>query len=228
MAKKIWNLYDAFRQKLNSDFNQDCCPILTYYSNKHDLTDLAKVQRCLSYKLIPNHIFDIQRLQRLNFNYTEDHTKLQIEEMKESDMTSCLSLFENTVRNINCRDYTAIQIQAWLSPKRTLESWKTSFINHKCFVAKLNSTIVGFADVDEDGYLDRFYVHYLYQSNGVGKALLNTIIHWAKEKGLPTLTTHASITAKPFFEHFGFQTIKKQEVIRNNISLTNFVMKKGL
>lgn len=40
------------------------------------------------------------------------------------------------------------------------------------------------------------------------------------------IITHASITAKTFFEQRGYRVIKGQQVIRNGISLTNYVMEK--
>lgn len=40
------------------------------------------------------------------------------------------------------------------------------------------------------------------------------------------ITTHASITARPFFERRGYKAVKEQQVERQGISLTNFVMVK--
>ena len=42
------------------------------------------------------------------------------------------------------------------------------------------------------------------------------------------ITTHASITAKSFFLKRGYQVIKEQQVIRNGVVLTNYVMEKVL
>lgn len=39
-----------------------------------------------------------------------------------------------------------------------------------------------------------------------------------------SITTHASITAKPFFEKRGYQVAKEQQVDRQGIFLTNYVM----
>lgn len=41
-----------------------------------------------------------------------------------------------------------------------------------------------------------------------------------------TIVTHASITARPFFEKRGYRVVKEQQVERRGIRLTNFVMKK--
>lgn len=42
------------------------------------------------------------------------------------------------------------------------------------------------------------------------------------------VTTHASITAKPFFLHRGYRVLRKQQVIRGEIAFTNYVMEKEL
>ena len=40
------------------------------------------------------------------------------------------------------------------------------------------------------------------------------------------LTTHASITARPFFEKRGYTVVREQQVERRGELLTNFVMRK--
>lgn len=42
------------------------------------------------------------------------------------------------------------------------------------------------------------------------------------------MTTHASITARPFFEKQGYRVIREQQVERRDLLLTNFVMEKTL
>ncbi len=39
-----------------------------------------------------------------------------------------------------------------------------------------------------------------------------------------SITTHASITARPFFEKRGYRPVKEQQVERKGILLTNYVM----
>ena len=40
------------------------------------------------------------------------------------------------------------------------------------------------------------------------------------------VTTHASITARPFFEARGYRVVRQQQVERQGVALTNFVMEK--
>ena len=43
----------------------------------------------------------------------------------------------------------------------------------------------------------------------------------------PTRITHASITARPFFERRGWHVVKEQQVERRGVLLTNFVMERS-
>jgi putative acetyltransferase len=80
----------------------------------------------------------------------------------------------------------------------------------------------------KDGYLDKLYVHKDYQGKFIAFHLLREIEKIARELGLSKITTHCSITAKIPAERMGFLVIKEQAVIRNGISLINFVMEKKL
>ena len=40
------------------------------------------------------------------------------------------------------------------------------------------------------------------------------------------MITHASVTAKPFFEKRGYRVVREQQVSRQGILLTNYVMEK--
>ncbi len=102
-----------------------------------------------------------------------------------------------------------------------LSVWDKSFLEHKTLVAVEKDVIVGFGDIGNTGYLDRLFVHKDYQRHGIATALCDQL-----ECGFDMITTHASITAKPFFESRGYKVIKGQQVERQGIFLTNYVMKK--
>ncbi|MBM6949077.1 GNAT family N-acetyltransferase [Mordavella massiliensis] len=85
------------------------------------------------------------------------------------------------------------------------------------------SRIVGFGDINQSGYLDRLYVHKYHQREGIASAICDKL---EQQTGKQTITTHASITARPFFEHRGYRVIRQQKVVRCGIELTNYVMEK--
>ena len=78
---------------------------------------------------------------------------------------------------------------------------------------------MGFGDIDKTGYLNRLFVHANYQKKGIATALCNQ----PEQAVQGDITTHASITAKPFFEKRGYKLVKEQQIERQGI-FTNYVM----
>lgn len=139
------------------------------------------------------------------------------------DCEELADLFYNTVHSVNARDYTEAQLAAWATGTVDLESWNRSFLEHYTLVAVDGTVIAGFGDIDGTGYLDRLFVHQDYQGMGIAAALCDRL-----EAHCPNslITTHASLTARPFFEKRGYRVVKRQQVERSGELLTNFVMEK--
>ncbi len=148
-----------------------------------------------------------------------------IRKYKPEDCKYLVELFYNTVHSVNARDYTKEQLDVWATGKERLENWNKSFSEHYTVVAIKDEIIVGFGDIDESGYLDRLFVHKNYQRQGIAAAICNELENAVNVK---KITTHASITAKPFFICRGYKVIKEQQVIRNEISLKNYIMEKQI
>ena len=87
-------------------------------------------------------------------------------------------------------------------------------------VAVNDGIIVGFGDIDRKGYLDRLFVHTDYQRKGIASDICNCL----EQAVQGNIVTHASITARPFFERRGYKVVKEQQVERQGIFLTNYVM----
>lgn len=151
---------------------------------------------------------------------------MHIRTYKTTDCIDMAELFFETVHTVNAKDYTKSQLDAWATGNIDLDVWNQSFLAHNTLVMEENSMIVGFGDMDHTGYLDRLYVHKDYQSQGIGTAITAELERKAKQQGIFAFTTHASITAKLFFEKKGYFVIHENKVIRNGVELINFVMKK--
>lgn len=142
---------------------------------------------------------------------------------RPTDCEKLADLFYNTVHLVNCRDYTPRQLAVWATGQVDLEKWDRSFREHETLVALRSGEIVGFGDMDSAGYLDRLYVHWNCQGCGVATAICDTLEELAEADHF---STHASITARPFFEKRGYRVLKEQQVFRDGVALTNFVMEK--
>ncbi len=143
-----------------------------------------------------------------------------------ADGPETLQLFRDTIRRVNARDYDPMQIFAWAPDEIDLERWTQRFQTRYAIVAENGEQIVGFAELEDDGHLDRFYVHADFQGRGVGRYLLADIFRHARSRAMQVLSVEASITARPFFERFGFTTIAGQSVLCRGVALTNFRMRK--
>ncbi len=150
---------------------------------------------------------------------------MEIRPYKPIDLEQIAQLFYETVHAVNIIDYTERQVNAWATGNINLKEWGTSFLKHLTYVATEKDMIIGLGDIDETGYLDRIYVHKDFQGRGVATAICNRL---ENEIGTKCITVHASITAKPFFEKRGYHTIKSQEVEKQGIFLTNYIMAKKL
>ena len=148
---------------------------------------------------------------------------MELRKYRPQDCAEMARLFYDTVHTVNAADYTEKQLDAWADGQVDLEKWNASFLEHDTLVAVEGKTIVGFGDMDRTGYLDRLYVHWEEQRKGIASALCDRL---EQEVESERFVTHASITAKPFFEKRGYRVVKEQEVIRKGVALTNYVMEK--
>ena len=146
---------------------------------------------------------------------------MRIRKYQPSDCPRLAELFYQTVHEVNKQDYTKEQLNAWASGKVDLDAWNRSFLEHYTLIAVEEGEILGFGDIDKTGYLDHLYVHKDHQREGIASGLCDKL-----EAHVPgNIRTHASITARPFFQKRGYKVTKEQQVERQGILLTNFVMK---
>lgn len=137
-------------------------------------------------------------------------------------------LFYETVRSVNRADYSEEQVQAWAPEVPDPESWHARMADRRTLVAEGGGEVVGFAELEEDGHLDMFYVRKDAVGRGVGSVLYRAVEREARERGIGLIFTEASITARPFFERRGFRVVREQTVARRGVELKNFAMEKPL
>lgn len=147
---------------------------------------------------------------------------MEIRRYQQADCQAVAELFYKTVHTVNASDYTKAQLAVWATGEPDLKQWDQSLQSHFSVVALENDTLIGFGDIDQTGYLDRLFVHADYQRRGVATA----ICHQLEQAVAGRIVTHASITARPFFESRGYQVVREQQVARQGVLLTNFIMEK--
>ena len=151
---------------------------------------------------------------------------ITIRKYVEQDAQTIWLIFFNTVRNINSQDYNEQQLQAWAPDSMDLFIWNKRMSDIEPFIAEVDGVIVGYADLQNDGLIDHFFCHHNYQRQGVGRALMIHILHEGKKRNIKHYYSQVSITAKPFFEHFGFKVVEKKLLEVRGEELTSFYMEK--
>lgn len=144
------------------------------------------------------------------------------------DLEEMQQLFVDTICEVCRKDYSDEQIGVWISGVENKERWLSIIANQYVLIAEIDTKIVGFCTLENQNYIDLFYVHKDFQGQGIAKCLFLKIQNEAIANNQKIMTADVSITAKPFFENMGFVAISEQTVIRKNIALRNYKMIKEI
>jgi len=148
-----------------------------------------------------------------------------IRKAEKQDLEEILTLFLNTIQNVNQHDYTAEQLKVWQSGADDRQKWVKKLDEQQFLVAEEDGEITGFSSISKEGYLDTLFIHKYYQRKGIAKKLLSRMVEYANQQGVTEIITEASITARPFFERHGFKVVNKQILNRKNIKIPNYKMR---
>ena len=153
------------------------------------------------------------------------YKRMLIKSYEKEFFIDICTLFYETVHSVNAGDYSESQLEAWAPKDNDYSHLKTALEKNWTLVAIEDGVIIGFADIEDTGYLDHLFVHRDYQGKGVATALCNEI----EAKGnFNEIETHASITALPFFEKRGYKVVREQIVEIRGEKLENYVMRKRM
>jgi putative acetyltransferase len=142
-----------------------------------------------------------------------------------------LALFEvyySAIHLIARNDYSEEQLNAWAPLDLDREIWVNRINGINPFVAEIDGKPVGYADIQQNGYIDHFFVSGHYSRQGIGKALMQFIHSEAKRLNTTELTSNVSQTAQPFFERFGFVVVERKNPVIRGVELRNALMRKEL
>lgn len=150
---------------------------------------------------------------------------MQIRRYTDGDAQATLDVFVRAVRQTARADYTAEQVEAWAPDDLDLVAWHQRRQASDTLVAVVADRVAGFSDLDGDGYVDMLFVDPDFARQGVATALISTVLELARQRRIATLTTYASLTARPFFERQGFVVTQERHFVLRGVNQTNFAMR---
>ena len=138
------------------------------------------------------------------------------------------NLHEQTVRHICSKDYSEDQIRTWPGLKDGYVKIDESLKNSNSFVAVIDEKIVGFGDINKNGHLHRIYTHKDHQGKGTATTILKKLEAIAKQKNIKKIKLVSTITAKTFYEKYGYKTIAKKEGYIDEVLHEDYEMEKEM
>ncbi len=145
---------------------------------------------------------------------------------RPQDLAATIDTFRRAVHELAAADYTPEELAAWAPPAADLAAWRSRMEQGQGWIFESNGKLGGFIHADVPGHVDLLYVHPDCRRMGVATALLELLAADAGSRGITTLGTEASRTAKPFFEWAGFSVLRAERVIRGGLALERFVMER--
>jgi putative acetyltransferase len=154
---------------------------------------------------------------------------MHVRPYRQEDAELLMQLYLDTVHRVNGRDYSRQQIEAW-APRRMadLGRWQERFARTQPLVVVEEEALIGFAELEADGLVGCFYVHYAWQDRGVGRLLMNCLFEEARRRGITDLHSQVSRTSRAFFERHGFWVVRIQEVTVRSEQIETFAMQRTL
>ena len=153
---------------------------------------------------------------------------MEIRDFRESDAPALRAVFASAIHGTAAAYYTREQCDAWCPADYDVAGWARRIAAIAPFVAEEDGWILGYADVQGDGYIDHFFVAAEAGRRGVGSALMRRIHEAAAARGLASLHAQVSLAAQPFFTRWGFGIERVQEVETRGVTMTNARMRKVL
>jgi putative acetyltransferase len=147
---------------------------------------------------------------------------------RDDDAHALYNVFFSSIHQLTLQEYNEAQRIAWAPLEFDERVWTQRITSIQPFVALFDGSIAGYADVQNNGYIDHFFVSPEFAKRGVGNALMQSIHTRAGDLKLHELFSDVSDTAQPFFTKHGFVVASRNKLELRGVSITNTTMRKAL
>lgn len=150
---------------------------------------------------------------------------MNIRRYQKGEEDKLYDIFSTSIK-MNAKEYyTSEQLDAWAPVEIDIIKWKERIMGINPYVVIDDDEIIGYADLQSNGYIDHFFIKGGYANKGVGRFLMKHLISKANEEQIEVLFADVSLAAQEFFEKFGFKIIERKKVNIRGIKLENALMK---
>jgi putative acetyltransferase len=136
---------------------------------------------------------------------------LDFREATLDDLPEITSIYRDTIRMVNSKDYSETQVEAWSKGADDIKKWQDRIKKFYFLVAESNHQIVGFSYLKQGYYLENIFVHKDYQRRTIGSKLLRIMESQVSLNGHDVIKSDISTTALDFFDSHFYDVEKKQK-----------------
>ncbi len=153
---------------------------------------------------------------------------MKIRKYKSGEEKILRDIFYSSIHENAKGYYSDIQLNAWAPSEVGEQKWANRIKGINPFVIVGNEEILGYADLQDSGYIDHFFVKGGQSNKGIGTELMKWILAEAEKRGIKKLTSDVSLAAQAFFTKMGFEIVRKKKVMINDVELENALMIKTI
>ncbi|GAB3255631.1 GNAT family protein [Chitinimonas naiadis] len=137
-------------------------------------------------------------------------------------------IFHSSIHRLAHRHYSPEQLAAWAPDEFNEATWTRRMAGIQPFVVEDAGQLLGYSDLQADGYIDHFFVAGEAGGKGVATLLMQHIHQLAAARSLSELYADVSLAAEGFFLRQGFQVVQRQMPVARGVTLANARMRKHL
>lgn len=153
---------------------------------------------------------------------------VKVRDFVDADAAALGQLMYDAVRQGTVDFYDAAQRAAWMPQPRSGAAWLQRLQTPQTWVAEDEQGFAGFMTLADDGYIDLAYVRPDAMGTGVAQALYAVLEQEALSRRYQRLYSEASHLAQRFFTRQGWQLVKTQTLVSNEVAMQNHQMEKRL
>ena len=151
---------------------------------------------------------------------------MNLRQITIKDQPELKKVYFDSIQSLDEKIYSKEQKRAWSSQAWDNPNFNNSINQGKGWLLSEQGIIIAFATRYPKNRIALFYCKAKFQRRGFGSKLLHKLEVEAEKEGLNYLSTEASLISYKLFLKNGWETIRKEKVIINNILFERYKMNK--
>ena len=153
---------------------------------------------------------------------------MKLKQITKKDQLYLKKVYFDSIISIDEKIYSQEQKRAWASQAWENKNFDLCINEGKGWLININDKIIAFSTRYPNDRIALLYCKGNSQRKGYGKILLNKLEKEAKEEGLTSLYTEASLISYKLFLKNNWNIIRKEKITIKNIIFERYKMNKNL